>query len=865
MADGKIVFDTAIDNKGLEKDLAKQKKIIEQSTKKIEGLNFKKTGLEKSLENSEKKIKDLRMAYDALEQKMKERSSLGYDTSGISSELSSIDKEAEAAYQASEKIREQIEEISRTTEAEDERLTEARDRAQQLSEALANARKESQKGASAIDKFKKKIISIAKSVFIFSIIAKAFRSLKNYISDVAKKNTEFNNSLAQMRGAWRTAFQPVVEFVMPYLIKLINFLTKVGYAIAALFAKFTGRSLADLKASTKAANENAKAVNNQVKAYKQLASFDEMDVLQSDTSSADTSAAAETPSATYDFDTSEIESKLGEIEAIAGAASLAIGLLLTLFGHWAIGIPLMAAGAAMLIDAANTEGSALNKFIQEHLEEVTSGLIIAGMAAIAIGLALTFFGMIPLGIALIGIGVASLYEAAQLSGGINELIQQNLKTITSALVIIGLVAVALGLILLLCGDLPHGLALIVLGAGSLIGAAALNWDAIKEFFTGIWNAIKAVAEAVWTAVAGFFELVWKGISVTASTVWNGIKTFFVNLWNGMKNTAIAVWDAIKAFIVRVWEAMKNSATNIWNAIKTFMTNVWNGLKNTATSVWNAIQTFFANVWNGIKSTATTVWNAIKTFIVNVWNGLKNTATSVWNSITSFFSNTWSTIKSRTTSIWESIKSFFVNLWNSMKNTVSTVWTGIKTGIVNTVNSIKSSITTAFTTVKTFISTTFNNIKTTILNVWTTISTGIKSTINTILSVVEGMVNGVIDGINFMIRALNKLSFTVPDWVPKLGGKSFGFNLREVQRIYIPRLAEGAVIPANREFLAVLGDQKQGTNIETPLDTMIDAFKTALQDYNGGDVTIPIYLDGRQIARHVININKQRQFAMNGGV
>lgn len=92
---------------------------------------------------------------------------------------------------------------------------------------------------------------------------------------------------------------------------------------------------------------------------------------------------------------------------------------------------------------------------------------------------------------------------------------------------------------------------------------------------------------------------------------------------------------------------------------------------------------------------------------------------------------------------------------------------------------------------------------------------IRTVINTILGGIEGMANGVIKGINFAISAINKLSFDVPDWVPAIGGKSVGFNLKTLNEVKIPRLAQGAVIPPNREFMAVLGDQKSGRNIEAP--------------------------------------------------
>lgn len=85
----------------------------------------------------------------------------------------------------------------------------------------------------------------------------------------------------------------------------------------------------------------------------------------------------------------------------------------------------------------------------------------------------------------------------------------------------------------------------------------------------------------------------------------------------------------------------------------------------------------------------------------------------------------------------------------------------------------------------------------------------------IVSVFYGAVNVVIRGINWLISKLNTISFAVPEWVPLIGGKKFGFNISKVKEIAIPRLAAGAVIPPNREFMAVLGDQKSGRNLEAP--------------------------------------------------
>lgn len=92
-------------------------------------------------------------------------------------------------------------------------------------------------------------------------------------------------------------------------------------------------------------------------------------------------------------------------------------------------------------------------------------------------------------------------------------------------------------------------------------------------------------------------------------------------------------------------------------------------------------------------------------------------------------------------------------------------------------------------------------------------------------------NGLISGINQVISALNSIHFGFPDDFPikQWAGVSLGFNIGKVNPI--PHLANGAVIPPNSQFLAMLGDQKSGTNIEAPLDTIKQAVSEVIADQN----------------------------------
>lgn len=105
----------------------------------------------------------------------------------------------------------------------------------------------------------------------------------------------------------------------------------------------------------------------------------------------------------------------------------------------------------------------------------------------------------------------------------------------------------------------------------------------------------------------------------------------------------------------------------------------------------------------------------------------------------------------------------------------------------------------------------------------------------------GILNGLIDSINWVIEKVNGISFTNP-----FTGNTVGFNFPSIGKI--PYLAQGAVIPPNREFMAVLGDQSSGTNIEAPLETIKQALSEVMTQQGGGDINIKFTGDLAQLAR-----------------
>ena len=184
--------------------------------------------------------------------------------------------------------------------------------------------------------------------------------------------------------------------------------------------------------------------------------------------------------------------------------------------------------------------------------------------------------------------------------------------------------------------------------------------------------------------------------------------------------------------------------------------------------------------------------------------------------------------------------------------------GIITGTVVPVLDVLMGVVDLVANVFTAMYTTIGNALTGLKNAFDNLWSKVKGVFNSILGGVESLANGVIRGINKMIKALNNLSFDIPDWIPGIGGKKFGFNIKEISEVKIPRLAQGAVIPPNKEFLAMLGDQKHGTNIEAPLDTIKQALAEVLAEIGGGNrEPIVLQVSGRTLAKVVWDEQEKR--------
>lgn len=196
------------------------------------------------------------------------------------------------------------------------------------------------------------------------------------------------------------------------------------------------------------------------------------------------------------------------------------------------------------------------------------------------------------------------------------------------------------------------------------------------------------------------------------------------------------------------------------------------------------------VVNGVKG----AFELLKEVALAVWDAIVR----VWGAAVKWFNDT----------VIVPLSGFFKGLWDDIALWASGAWKSISTAFQGAAKWFTD-------------------------NIITPITSGFKGFFNGLIGFVEGFVNFFLRGINNIIGALNGLSLDVPEGVPFIGGTKFGVNIPTVPELKLPRLAAGAVIPANHEFAAILGDQKNGTNIETPLETMVQAFKQALSDSEYG--------------------------------
>lgn len=357
-----------------------------------------------------------------------------------------------------------------------------------------------------------------------------------------------------------------------------------------------------------------------------------------------------------------------------------------------------------------------------------------------------------------------------------------------------------------------GIAIAISTISSTISTLGPIISTVKTVITGLSSAFGALSSAFSISTGSI------GLIILAITALIAAAVYLYQNFETVRNIVNGAIESIKETFVSLYnEHLKPLIDNIISLLKT----LWNDILQPLISwivenILPVLAPIFESLWNTISSVVGS--------IMDVLGGVIEALKGVIEFIAGVFSGDWE-------KAWQGIKDFFSGIWDTIKGIVSAVWNTISGIITTAVNTIKGTITAVFNAVATIVS-----------NIWNGIWNAIRGVINSILGGIEGMANGVVNGINWVTRALNNLSFDVPDWVPGIGGSKFGFNIPQLSRVSLPRLAKGAVlkVPTVAEMAEYPG-ASTNPEIVTPQNIMEETFDRVLSRYQDNNNGQPIYL------------------------
>lgn len=196
-----------------------------------------------------------------------------------------------------------------------------------------------------------------------------------------------------------------------------------------------------------------------------------------------------------------------------------------------------------------------------------------------------------------------------------------------------------------------------------------------------------------------------------------------------------------------------------------------------------------------------------------------------------------------------VANFFVGLWNGIKNGVSGVWTSIKNVFGGIANWIKEKVVNPITG---FFSGLWDGIKIGVQG----LSDTMGSIFNTMVDIIKAPINLIIDGINKIIGGLNSLQIKIPDWVPGVGGQTWGVNIPKV-----PKLARGGIVN-NPGPGVMMGNYIAGERGAEAVLPLTDDTLQRLANMIPITVNVTNTMNGRVISRELQRVQNVSDFAYN---
>lgn len=807
-ADGSVIIKTKMDTSQAEKQLSKLTNKIEKMEDKLAAKTSEKNAIAEQIAAADKQIAETFHKVEQLKASLAESqeitSVIGPSISPtayaselekqgkITSELAEQEKALKEQEKAAFKLGAQYEKLSSQVEKQTAELNKEKTAAAEVADQIAQA---NTLGARAVgvaddvnvrlDKLGTRIAKLGTRVFVFSLITAGLRSLRSWLWNVIESNDEASSAIARLKGALLTMVQPLVNVVIPAFVTLVNVLTKVVAAIANVISLLFGTTAKKSAEAAKALNSETSALKSTGSAAKEaassLAGFDEINQLAGDTSSSAGGTSADSGisadfSAFEDFDTQEYMDKVDELTVYMAGAFLALGALLTFSGaNIPLGLALLAAGAIMLVAEIKENWNEAGGKVETAITRVLTFL---GTASLVIGAFLAFSGInIPLGITLMAAGALVLGTAAKLNWSSLDGNIQN--AITAIFAIVAVALLVIGAILVFSGaNIPLGIGLMIVGAATLATAAALNWDYVKnniETIIGGMLMLLGVALLVLGAILTFsganiplgISLMIAGAATLAAGAiinWDYIKT-------ALKGQIGEITAAVSLALLVLGIMLVLMGVNIPLGIALIAAGAI-GLVTMAVVNWDTIEIALKGGIGKLTafiSAAVLVLGILLCFTgVSIPLGIALIAAGAAG-LATWAKVNWDFVLDKLKAIWESVK----NWWNT---------------------NVAPKLSLEFWKEQ------FSNIK-------EGFEAKVKDAVNAGITVFNKFIQWINKKMNISWKSLKLFGQEI---IP-----SGSFQLLTIPEI--PKLAQGAVIPPNREFMAVLGDQTSGNNIEAPED------------------------------------------------
>lgn len=393
--------------------------------------------------------------------------------------------------------------------------------------------------------------------------------------------------LTQAARAIGNIFIPALNAILPYAIAVVQVIREIANALANLAGfkltevDYSGVNSAAVGAGSLADNlDDAAGAAKKLKQY--TAGFDELNVFAPNTGSGSGAGAGgaggfDFDLPTYDFLGDAVQTRIGEIKkmiedtlaeitTIVSGFMLAVGAILVVTGvNIPLGVGLMAAGAVGLAATVGLNWTAMSSELASTLALITG---VVGGFLLALGAIMAFSGAnLPLGIALMALGGASLVTAAVINWHNSDRhLTDALNTLTGVLAGASL---AVGAMLAFTGvAIGLGIALMAVGAVTLVSAAALNWNSIPDALASPLSRVGLLvsgATLALGAILAFSGCMPLGIALMAVGAASLVSVMALN-WNGLsdeiQNVIAIITTVVSVAFLAIGAALAFSGANI---------------------------------------------------------------------------------------------------------------------------------------------------------------------------------------------------------------------------------------------------------------------------------------------------------------